>query len=95
MIDMFNPEHVELNPENAFWVSGENEDGEIVATFGGRLYDWRGTNLAEQACAMFYGEDRGQPCIVTAEAAYRISGIVVAGVAPGCGPTTAAATCRG
>ncbi len=50
-------------------MSGENADGEIVVTFGGRMYDWRETNLAEQACAMFYGEDRGQPCIITAEAA--------------------------
>jgi hypothetical protein len=77
--DMFNAEHAVLGANNAFWVSGENRDGEIVATFAGRLYDWRATNLAEQACAMFYGEDRGQPCIVTAEAATRISGLVIAG----------------
>ena len=44
-----------------------------------RMFDWRGTNLAEQARALFYGEDRGQPCIVTAEAAHRISGIVTIG----------------
>ena len=70
LLDMFNAEHATLNYENAFWVSGENANGEIVATFGGRLYDWRNTNLAEQACAMFHGEDRGQGCIVTAEAAH-------------------------
>jgi hypothetical protein len=81
MVDMFNPERVSLTPENAFWVSGENEAGEIVVTWGARIYDWAGTSLAEQACAMFYGEDRGQPCIVTAEAAHRITGIVVCGVA--------------
>jgi hypothetical protein len=75
--NMFNPERVELNAENAFWVSGENDDGEIVVTFGGRLHDWHGTNLAEQACALFYGEDNGEPCSVTAEAAHRISGVVV------------------
>ena len=78
LLDMFNPEHATLNHENAFWVSGENANGEIVATFGGRLYDWRNTNLAEQACAMFHGEDRGQGCIITAEAATRISGMVIA-----------------
>jgi hypothetical protein len=77
--DMFSAEHAALNAGNAFWVSGENPDGEIVATFAGRLYDWRNTSLAEQACAMFYGEDRGQPVIITAEAATRISGIVIAG----------------
>jgi len=79
IVDMFNSEHVDLNAENAFWVSGENGDGEIVATFGVRIFDWRGTNLAQQARALFYGEDHGQPCIVTAEAAHRISGIVVCG----------------
>jgi hypothetical protein len=76
---MFNAEQNRLDAGNAFWVSGENDDGEIVATFAGRLYDWRTTTLAEQARAMFYGEDRGQPCVVTAEAATRISGIVIAG----------------
>ena len=78
LLDMFNPEHATLDYENAFWVSGENANGEIVATFGGRLYDWRNTNLAEQACAMFHGEDRGQGCIITAQAATRISGMVIA-----------------
>jgi hypothetical protein len=81
MPDMFNPERVELNAENAFWVSGENEAGEIVVTFGGRVHDWRGSSLAQQARALFYGEDSGQPCLVTAEAAHRISGIVVSGSA--------------
>jgi hypothetical protein len=79
LIDMFNPECVDLNAENAFWISGEDETGEIVATWGARIYDWTGTNLAEQACAMWYGEDRGQPCILTAEAASRITGVVVCG----------------
>jgi hypothetical protein len=79
LIDMFNPECVDLNAENAFWISGEDETGEIVATWGARIYDWTGTNLAEQACAMWYGEDRGQHCILTAEAASRITGVVVCG----------------
>lgn len=79
IVDMFNPERVDLTPENAFWISGENEAGEIVVTWGARIWDWTGTNLAEQACAMFYGEDTGQPCEITAEAAWRISGVVVCG----------------
>jgi hypothetical protein len=78
LLDMFNADHAKLNYDNAFWVSGENANGEIVATFGGRLYDWRNTNLAEQAVAMFHGDDRGQGCLVRAEAAWRISGIVIA-----------------
>jgi hypothetical protein len=75
----FNPNHVDLNAENAFWLAGENEDGEIVATWAARIYDWTGTNLAEQIRAAWYGRDLGQPCIVTAEAAKLITGTVVCG----------------
>jgi len=64
---------------NAFWVSGENEAGEIVVTFGGRIEDWHGSNLAEQANTLF--KDCGQPCVVTAEGAYRIGGTVMIGAA--------------
>ena len=32
LVDAFNPEHVDLTPENAFWISGENAHGEIVTT---------------------------------------------------------------
>jgi hypothetical protein len=76
LLDMYNPEHVDLTPDNAFWISGENAQGETVVTYGVRLYDWRGTNLAEQARSAFYGSDRGQPCTVTSQAARQISGMV-------------------
>lgn len=75
----FNPHHVELNRENAFWIAGEDEHGEIVATWAARIYNWTGTNLAEQIRAAWYGRDLGQPCIVTADAARLISGVVVCG----------------
>jgi hypothetical protein len=81
LVDMFNPERVQLNAQNAFWISGENEAGEIVVTFGGRIFDWTGTSLAEQAVPLFYGEDRGQPCKITAEAAHQITGVVLCGLA--------------
>ena len=81
LVDAMNPECVNLTPENAFWISGEREDGEIVTTRITRFYDWRETNLEEQARAFWYGEDRGQPCIVTAEAAKLISGVVAGGAA--------------
>jgi len=75
----FNPDCVELNRENAFWVAGADQHGEIVATWAARIYDWRGTSLANQIRAAWYGQDLGQPCIVTAEAASLISGVVVCG----------------
>lgn len=77
--DAFNPNCVDLNRENAFWVAGESEDGEIVVTWAARIYNWTDTNLAEQIRAAWYGRDLGQPCVVTAEAAKLISGVVVCG----------------
>jgi GNAT superfamily N-acetyltransferase len=77
LINMFNPERANIAPENAFWLSGENEDGEIVTTFATRIYYWPDTNLEEQAVAMLYGRDEGQRCIITADAAKLISGVVM------------------
>jgi GNAT superfamily N-acetyltransferase len=77
LINMFNPERADIAPENAFWLSGENEDGEIVTTFATRIYYWPDTNLEEQAVAMLYGRDEGQRCIITADAAKLISGVVM------------------
>ena len=38
--DNFNPEYSDLLPENSYWISGENENGEIVLTQAGRIYYW-------------------------------------------------------
>jgi hypothetical protein len=77
LVDMFNPKFSDVSPENAFWVSGEAHDGEIAVTWAGRVFYWPNTNLSEQACAMFYGRDEGQPCRVTAPAARLITGVVL------------------
>lgn len=74
--DAFNPEVAELSEENSFWIAGENDKGEIVVTWASRIHDWFGTTMAEQMRVAWYGKDLGQPCIVTAEAASMISGIV-------------------
>jgi hypothetical protein len=79
LVDAFNPEYVDLTPENAFWTSGENEAGEIVTTRITRVYNWVGTDLEEQARVFWYGKDEGQPCVVTAPAAKLISGVVAGG----------------
>jgi hypothetical protein len=44
-----------------------------------RILNWTGTNLAEQACSLWYGRDVGQRCVVTAEAARLITGVVAWG----------------
>ncbi len=77
LVNMFNPEFSDVSPKNAFWVSGETPNGEIAVTWAGRVYYWPETNLAEQACEMFFGRDEGQPCRVTAPDAQSITGVVL------------------
>lgn len=73
--DAFNPEIADLSASNAFWIAGENDEGDIVVTWAARVHDWRGTTMAEQMRVAWYGKDLGQPCVVTAEAANMITGI--------------------
>ena len=77
LVNTFNPQYTDLSAENSFWVSGEDEHGEIVATHAGRIFYWPDTNLEEQAYSMFYGNETGQQCRVTAPAAKLISGVVL------------------
>jgi hypothetical protein len=76
MVDTFNPQRSDVSAENAFWLSGENEKGEIVCTNAARIFYWPDTNFEEQAVAMLYGRDEGQRCVVTAGAAKIIGGVV-------------------
>jgi hypothetical protein len=77
LVNMFNPAYCDLSPENSYWISGENDQGEIVLAQAGRIYYWPDTSLAKEAHAMFYaGRHEGHTCKVTAPAAGRISGVV-------------------
>ena len=80
LLDAFNPKCTDLTPENAFWISGEDDTGQIVMTNACRVLDWSGTTLAEQACELWYGQrGAGRRCVVTAEMAEAITGIVAWG----------------
>ena len=80
LMHMFHPDHCELVPENSYWISGEDEHGEIVLTQAGRIYYWPETCLEQEARLMFYGgHERGQLCTVTAPAAKLIKGVVFCG----------------
>lgn len=80
LMHMFNVEFTDLSPENSYWISGENEYGEIVATQAGRVYYWPETTLAQEARLMLYGgREEGQRCEVTAQDAYSIGGVVFFG----------------
>ena len=77
LVNMYNPAYCDLSPENSYWISGENEAGDIVLTQAGRIYYWPETSLSEQAHAMFYADHgEGQLCNVTAPAAGHIGGVV-------------------
>ena len=77
LVNMYNPAYCDLSPENSYWISGENEKGDIVLTQAGRIYYWPETSLAEEAHAMFYaGHDEDHICNVTAPAARWIGGVV-------------------
>ena len=52
---MFNLEYSDLSAENSYWISGENDHGEIIATQAGRVYYWPDTSLEQEARLMFYG----------------------------------------
>jgi hypothetical protein len=78
LVKMYNPEYTELTPENSYWISGEDEHGEIVLTQAGRVHHWPDTTLVEEARLMLYGgRDEGQRCVVTAPAAKLITGVVL------------------
>jgi hypothetical protein len=77
LVDMFNPQCCDLSAENSYWISGEDEKGEIVLTQAGRIFYWPETTLEDEARLMFYGgHDIGQQCVVTAPAAKSITGVV-------------------
>src|SRR6516225_3574741 len=77
LVKMFNSEYCDLSPENSYWISGEDEDGEIVLTQAGRIHYWPDTSLEQEARLMLYGGyDEGQLCSVTAPAAKLITGVV-------------------
>ncbi len=80
LMRMFNPEFSTLIPENSYWISGEDEHGEIVATHAGRVHYWPDTTFEQEADDMLYGgRDQGQHCVVTAPDAKLITGVVVYG----------------
>ena len=80
LANMFHPGYSDLVPENSYWISGEDEEGEIVVTQAGRIYYWAESTFEEEARPMFYaGQEEGQPCIVTAADAKKISGVVFYG----------------
>jgi hypothetical protein len=49
---MFNPEYCDLSVENSYWISGEDDRGEIMLTQAGRIFYWPETTLESKARLM-------------------------------------------
>jgi hypothetical protein len=49
LINMFHPDYTDLRPENSFWLSGEDENGNVVLTWAARVYYWPNSSLADNA----------------------------------------------
>ena len=52
LLDMVDPELADLNPENAFWIAGEDAAGDIVVTWAGRIFYWPDSTMADHADEM-------------------------------------------
>jgi hypothetical protein len=77
LVHMFNPDYSDLHPDNSYWLSGENDGGEIVLTGAFRVFHWPHSSLAAEA-GHYFCDRHGRPrhCIVTAPAAPTITGVV-------------------
>jgi hypothetical protein len=80
VLPIFDPARSDAGPDNAFWISGLDEKGEMVACQAGRLFDWRRSSLAEEARRIPFGsaEPVGD-CIIDTEQAARVRGLVYFG----------------
>lgn len=80
LINMFDPEYTDLLPENAYWLSGEDEYGNIVLTWAARVFYWPETTLADHIGIMLCEKrDRPRSAVLTREAEIglrQVSGVV-------------------
>src|SRR5438067_5610401 len=69
LVGMFDPKQTDLSAENSFWLSGENEAGEIVLTWAARVFHWPESTLEDNVGLFLCGKNsRPHPCHVAPEA---------------------------
>jgi hypothetical protein len=83
LLPMFDATLGGITKDNAFWIRGVNDHGEVVLTSAARLYHWHDTTLADEleSLRFFYPEPAaqaraGERCQVASDAALKISGRV-------------------
>lgn len=81
---MYDPRLNRLTPENSFWISGRDRQGDIVATQCARFYDWRGTDFKAEfeSLRLAYGDPEAarlpaEVATCAAPSAGRVTGPVV------------------
>jgi hypothetical protein len=84
VLPIFDPAHSDLSPENAFWISGHDDSGRIVATQAARLFDMTGSTVEREFVSMrpfFTNPEKhlatGTGCLVDCPAANDITGRVI------------------
>ena len=84
VLPIFDPAHSELSPQNAFWISGHDDSGMIVATQAARLFDMTGSTVEREFTSMrpFFTEPEkhlaaGTQCLFDCPPANEITGRVV------------------
>jgi hypothetical protein len=84
VLPIFDSAHSDLSPENAFWISGHDDSGMIVATQAARFFDMTGSTVERELTSMrpFFAEPEkhlaaGTRCLVDFPPANEITGRVV------------------
>jgi hypothetical protein len=84
VLPIFDPAHSDLSPENAFWISGHDDTGMIVATQAARLLDMTGSTVEREFTSMrpFFAQPEqhlaaGTGCLFDCPPANDITGRVV------------------
>ena len=84
LLPIFDPDYADLNAGNSYCLLGRDSRGDVVATQGGRLYEWQDTNVFEEARTMrlFYADPKRpapptESVVITAERSRQITGQVV------------------
>jgi hypothetical protein len=84
VLPIFDPAHSDLSPDNAFWISGHDDSGRIVATQGARLFDMTQSTVEREFVSMrpFFAKPEphlasGTRCLVDCPPASDISGRVI------------------
>jgi len=83
MVPIFNPSQSDLSADNAFWISGRDDNGMIVATQAARFFDMSATCAAEELSSLrlFFADPAphiaaGARCTVDCPPARAITGRV-------------------